>query len=71
MKDMIDNEYLPELMRSQFNVLSNVALHYSGAFPIPKPTDLMIIEAEDDKLLLLARRKNLKNLSPGVRVRTF
>ena len=71
MNDIIENEYSPELMRSQFEVLRDFALHYPGAFPVLKPTDVIIIEAEDDKMFPPSRRKNLRSLLPGVKVKTF
>ena len=71
MKDIIDNQYSPDLMKSQFNVLRDFACNYGGPIPAPPRTRTMIIEALDDKMFPGPRRQNLKALFPGAPVQTF
>jgi len=71
MNDIIDNQYSPDLMKSQFNVLRDFATHYSGPIAVPPPTQMLIVESQDDKMFPAARRESLKALFPAARVKTF
>jgi pimeloyl-ACP methyl ester carboxylesterase len=71
MTDVIDNEYSPDLMRSQFNVLQDFATHYTGAIKIPPATEMLIVEAEDDIMFSQERREKLKSIFPAARVKTY
>lgn len=71
MADVIDHEYSPELMRSQFNVLYDFATNYTGEIELPPATGMLIVEAEDDIMFPMQRRNKLKELFPAAQVKTF
>ncbi|MGA2355721.1 MAG: alpha/beta hydrolase [Terriglobales bacterium] len=74
MRDIIDNQYSSDNMRTQFEVALDFARNYSSAGVATSASEkikILIIEADDDHAIPRDRKQKLKSLFPRAQIKTF